>query len=345
MEEIKKYFTSKFEKTGIALTVSQLLAYAKDRKLVGVNRKNVSKFVSSYKHVAQFTPVKKVKTYQTVGVPRIGLFHIDYGEFHKNWAHFNQGCTGFMLAVENFTQRLFVIPCQGKGTEQWFKAVEAFVAKTQNVRIIYSDRDSVATSQSFRDKIVQKYNIKWYFLKKGNKAYLAECYIGFVKKKLSQALQMKGGQNWTQFVPSLMKEYNTQKIEGTSYRRQAVGPENFLHFLSQRLKTDDPELTFNQFKAGPFISKIWNSKVFQFKVGQKVLLARRANWKDAEEKSGVFTKASTVGGFGKKVYTISARQLRGTKKSVPTFVAVYALEQFGPSLHFYAEDLKAVDDI
>ena len=343
MEQVKKYFDKKFEKTGIALTNTQLYNYAKENKLKDVTKKSVSNFLNKQEHVSHFSPTKKVKVFQTIGVPRIGLYHLDYGEFHKSWSGSNAGNTGFLVAVENFTNRLFVIPCRGKDTKQWLNAVEKFVELTRVVRTIFTDRDSVATSRQFRTRIAKEYNISWYFLKKGNKSYLAERYIGFAKQKLSQALLKKGGKNWIRFVPDLCKEYNTVKIPGTSYRRQAVSKENFNHFLGQLLKTDDPELTFNSFKAGPFANKKWNKKIFKFDLGQKVLLGRKANWKEAEEKAGIFKKASVVGGYGAKKYTISGRQLRGTKKKKPTFVAVYALQEFGSSLHFYTEELKAAE--
>jgi hypothetical protein len=176
-------------------------------------------------------------------------------------------------------------------------------------------------------------------LKKGHKAFLAERYIGFVKTKLSQALAHKGGKNWVQFVEPLVKEYNSEKIEGTSYKRSTISRENFSHFLSQLLKLEQPELTFNGFKAGPFQTDEWNRKIFKFDLGQRVLLARRANWKETEEKLTAFTKISSVGGFGKTVFTISGRQLR-RNKSLKTFVPVYSLQELGPSLHFYANELK-----
>ncbi len=339
MEEVETYFKKKLDKTGVALTVSQLLSFAKDKKLSGVSRKSISDFLATQKSIAQFSPAPKTKFYQSQSVLRPGVFHIDFGEFHKPWAGSNKGHTGFMVAVENFTNRLFVTPCKAKGTQEWFKAIDNFVQLSQQVRTVYSDRDSVATSPAFRDKLYKDYGIKWYFLKKGHKAFLAERYIGFVKTKLSQALQHKGGKNWIKFVEPIVTEYNKEKIGGTSYKRGSISRENFSHFLSQLLNVEQPELTFNGFKAGPFQSEEWNKKIFKFSLGQRVLLARRANWKETEEKLTAFTKISSVGGFGKTVYTISGRQLR-SNKALKVFVPVYSLQELGPSLHFYSNELK-----
>ena len=339
MEEVETHFKKKIDKTGIALTISQLLSFAKEKKLSGVTRAKVATFLSSQKAVAQFSPAPKTKAYQSQSVIRPGVFHIDFGEFNKKWASQNSGHTGFLVAVENFTNRLFVSPCKDKGTAEWYKAIANFVQLSLQVRTIYSDRDSVATSPSFREQLFKDYGINWYFLKKGHKAFLAKRYIGFVKTKLSQALLHKGGKNWIQFVGPLVEEYNSEKIAGTSYKRQAISRENFDHFLTQLLKTEQPELNFNGFKAGPFESQDWNKKIFKFDLGQRVLLARKANWKDAEEKWTTFTKVSTQGGFGSKVYTVSGRQLRATK-NFKQFVPVYSLAELGPSLHFYSTELK-----
>ena len=340
MELVEKHFKTKFDDTGVALTVSQLLAFAKEKRLTGVSRKSVGDFLSKQKDLAQFAPAKKTKVYQSASVLRPGLFHIDFGEFHKNWASLNSGHTGFLVAVENFTNKLFVSPCKNKGTAEWFKAILSFVESSLQVRTIFSDRDSVATSLNFRDRIEKDFGVKWYFLKKGHKAYLAERYIGFVKTKLSQALLHKGEKNWVQFVQPLVEEYNREKIAGTSYRRQAINRGTFNHFLSQLWKSEEPELKFNGFKAGPFASADWNRKIFKFDLGQKVLLARRANWKEADEKLKTFTKISSEGGFGPTPYTISGRQLRSSK-NYKHFVPVYSLDELGPSLHFYTSELKA----
>lgn len=339
MEALEAHFKSKLDKTGIALTVSQLLAHAREKKLPGVTRAKVSAFVSAHPAVAQFSPAAKTKVYQSRSVARPGVFHIDFGEFRKSWSGANGGCTGFLVAVENFTNRLFVSPCKDKGTAEWYKAISEFVAASLEVRTIYSDRDSVATSPAFRDRLAADYGISWHFLRKGNKAFLAERYIGFVKTKLSQALLHRGGKNWVQFVEPLVREYNAEKIAGTSYRRRSITRSRFGHFLSQLFKTEQPELLFNGFKAGPFENPDWNRRLFKFELGQRVLLARKANWKDAEQKLTTFSKISSVGGFGSAVYTVSGRQLRASA-GFKQFVPVYSLAELGPSLHFYANELK-----
>lgn len=359
LDTMKKAFVGELDKHGLALTQPQLKHLAREKRLNRLSSKEwreLAEFASRHPSLAKFSPARHPKNYQTIGVLRPGVYFIDYGEFYKSRARpHNDGATGFLVAVENVTNRLFVKPCRGKGTDSWLEAVRDFVELTRNVRTIFSDRDAVATSPKFRDEIMERYGVKWYFLKKGSKSYLAERYIGFVKQKLSQALnhaEKRNGdgrsvKNWIQFVERLVQQYNRQKIEGTSYSRQSIEASNFSHFLSQLLggSVDEPELEFNASKAGPFATEAWNRRIFRFGLGDKVLLARKANWKrregDTDQGAGVFLKASTVGGFGDRVFTVSGRQLRKTKH-FKSYVPVYSLAEMGPSLHFYQRELKAV---
>lgn len=338
MEELKKYYFKRLDGDGLSLSARQLLQHAQSKKW-GLSKKSIEDFLSGLKHRTPFLRRDRVKHFQTVGAPKSGMFHIDYGEFHKTWAGSNGGNTGFLVAVENFTNRLFVQPCRGKGTSEWLKAVKTFVELSREVRLIFSDRDSVATSTKFRQEIVDKYGIEWNFLKKGNKSYLAERYIGLVKTRLSQTLLHRGGKRWIDLVEPLVTEYNREKIEGTSYSRQSINKTNFLHFLSQLLKIEDPELQFNGAKLGQFEQESWNKKIFQFELGQSVVVSRPANWKFGEDKLSQFGKISMLGGFGTKKCTVSGRQLR-MNKAQNRYVAVYSLAEFGPSMHFYSKELK-----
>lgn len=352
---LEKIFNQKKDKSGIILTANQLYQYAKKQNKL-ISKNTVSNYLKSKQITARFsTPAKRPKAFQTISYPRIGLYFLDYAEFRKDLAFHNKQNTGFLLAVENLTNRLFVYPCKGKSSEEWEKAVSSFVEIVQNVSVIYTDRDAVATSSKFQKKISDLYNIRWYFMVKGSKSYLAERYIRFVKEKLSQALIVKQSKNWIQFVQPIVDEYNKEKIEHTSYSRGSISADNFNHFLSQRLQlhkntsfakqylphfklSDDPTLLFNSSRIySSFLSKDWNNSIFTFAPGDKVLLARRSDWND--KTTGVFFKASRWGTFSSDVYTVSSRQLRATKY-FKGYVPVYTLQEIGPDRTFYASELK-----
>lgn len=356
MDEIKALFLKKYHKTGVALTASQLLAYARQAKLASSTsdsalKRSIHQFLRQ--EVPELGPFaranKRSKHFQTVGVSKPGVYFIDYAEFHKSWAGSNNRATGFLLAVENLTNKLFVLPSQGKDTRQWLDSIAKFIELTRDVQVIYSDRDSVAHSPKFKDEIASRYGLNWYFLRKGNKSFLAERYIGFVKTKLSQALAShvvvdnKDNKRWVDFVPAICKEYNNATIEGTRFKRGTITKANFDSFVGQLFNTEDPSLErYNSFKAGPFVTSRWNRACFKYNLGDKVLVSRASNWKDRHEHGTGFRKVTHEGGFGKKVYTISGRQLRATR-SFDRFVPVYALSEFGDSyFHFYEHELSKV---
>jgi hypothetical protein len=150
METLETYFKNKFKKRESRLQV------AKEKKLKGITQAKIYAFLSLQVNVGRFAPVRKTLTYQSSGVVRRGVYHLDYGEFHANWAASNKGCTGFLVAVENFTNQLFVLPAKGKGTPEWLKAIKTFVEIRRDVRCIFLDCNSVATSLNFRDQIYNK---------------------------------------------------------------------------------------------------------------------------------------------------------------------------------------------
>lgn len=357
MEKIREHFFATRDKTGVSLDGNQLVAWARSRGLLKtVSRADVLRFLRESAQVNQgaFAKPHPVKDYQTVSPLRPGVFFIDYGEFHKSWSGSNGGATGFLVAVENVTCRLFVLPTRGKGTAQWLESIERFVELSRQVSVIYSDRDTVAQSARFRTQLMNRFGIRWHFLRSRHKSFLAERFIGYVKKKLSQALehaQRRAGpsrtvKRWIDYVEPLTNIYNAQKIEGTNYRRRTVSRENFNDLLTQIFDNDkNYDLRFNAFSVGDFSQRPeWNKKIFKFSLGDKVRVNRRADWADPENRLG-FVKASTRGSFGRNIYTIAGRQLRWNK-NYNKLIPVYALDGLPPGagFTFYEADLVRVTE-
>ena len=362
---VKKLFLNKLRKTGVALTASQLVDAARQRNLPPPRLAEAYRFIrEDVPELAGFAGGRtkpKTSHFQTIGVSKPGVFFIDYGEFKKNWKGHNNGCTGFLLAVENLTNRLFVEPTRGKDTRQWTESIAKFLEIADGVKLVYSDRDSVAQSRSFREKIQEKYNIKWNFLAKDNKSYLAETYIGFVKRKLAQGLRVaeqnkkKDSKRWIDLVRPICEAYNNQRVPGTKFRRGGIHDGNFDSFVGQLFKESvDPSLSrYNSFKAGPFNTDAWNRAVFKFNIGERVLLVKSAIWKkearvdvgddgSSKQKPGVFAKASSEGAFSKKTYTIAGRQLRANR-DYKLMIPVYSLAELGARhFNFYEPQMRKV---
>ena len=346
MEDVKNHFRKTQEQTGIALDGRQLLAWS--RANVKTKKVQASQIYAFLRQEAgSFARPSPVKTYQTVSPLRPGVYFIDYGEFHKSWSGSNDGATGFLVAVENVSCRLFVLPTRGKDTKQWLQSIERFVELSRQVAVIYSDRDSVATSSSFRTDLSKRFGIRWHFLKSRHKSFLAERFVGYVKTKLSRALERaserKGRpvKRWVDYVAPLLEIYNSQKIGSTTYKRKAVSRENFNDLLRQIFGNDRHyDLRFNSYSVGEFQHKPeWNRRVFKYSLGERVRVNRRADWSDPENRLG-FVKPSSRGSYGKKTYPIVGRQLR-SDKSYTTLVPVYSLGETPPGsgYTFYESDL------
>ena len=313
-ELLLKEYNDAVEKKGFPPTLNQMVALA-DKKKLGIPKKRIAELYRKFGIVAKYSEFRRPKKFQTLGDLRYGDWFIDYAEFRKDLAGSNSGRKGFLVAAENLTNRLFVKPTKAKATQDWETAIEEFLDLHGGVRVIRTDRDSVATSLAFRERIEKKFGIRWMFLVKGSKSYLAERYIRFMKTALSKMQTLRQTKNWIQFVDPIVAAYNEEKIVGTSYRRNRVTKENFLDFAGQVLKMKDPELAFNSCRVGPFAQDSINKRIFKYKVGDRVLLAVEADWK--KKRSG-FYKKSVEGGFTrssveKKRFTVSGRQLKITK--------------------------------
>ena len=352
MDRLRRHYLDTLNKKGVALTGSQLLDWARFRRLKKIYPADVYKFLreSVPSDLGAFARRSRIRHYQTLSPSKPGVYFIDYGEFHKSWSGSNNGATGFLVAVENLSLRLFVLPTRGKDTKQWLNSIARFVELSRQVSTIYSDRDSVAASRSFRTRLMSTYRIRWYFLRSRHKSYLAERLIGLVKTKLSQALahdsaKRRGGKRtkrWIDFVQPFVDEYNAQRVSGTGYRRRAISRENYGDFLKQ-LFGDDPnyDLRFNSFSVGEFQHHPrWNSRVFKFNLGDRVRVSRKVDWADADNRNAAFKKSTMHGGYGTKLYTVVGRQLRANKKH-DRYVAVYALDGMpgDPAFTFYVQDL------
>lgn len=282
----------------------------------------------------QYSTPKRVrpKYFQTISVIKLGMWHIDYADFHRAWSEENDGKTGFILAVENFTNKLFVDPCRGTHTAVWLSAIKKLLKKYPNISSFYSDPDPVATSPKFRKLIHDKYNIRWLFLRKNNKSFLAERYIGLVKLQISMSLASsfkKDGisRRWIDLVQPLVDRYNQLTIPHTTFRRCDVNQSNFDKFLQQFTGLKQPDMQFYLSHAGPFKNQHWNRLFFKFDLGQKVMINPDANYHLIKGKRFNWKK-SIKGFYDTKIFTISGRQLRRTDMKKNTLVPVYALAEF-----------------
>lgn len=300
-----------------------------------ISLKNVKQFLDEKKPIIQYETPRRIrpKQFQTIPIIKLGVYHADHSFFHPNLAQFNDGHTGFMVFVENFTNRLFVHPSRLSDKVGWTNAVEAFMRQVDHVSIIYSDCDPVpGKSRTWREQVTQKYGFTWRFVRRPPKAFLAERFVGYVKQKLSASLLSESERKkepalrWVDMVKPLWQNYNKQKILHTSFRRDQVTPNNFETFLSQLKKDAEPEMNFHMSRAGPFSIERWNRRLFKFDLNQRVYILKKIDWTVFHGKRK-FLKGTQDGTWElTKTFTISGRQLRASKNG--DLIPVYALKEF-----------------
>lgn len=341
LDEAVQYFQQ--QNNGIVPSRRQLLTTALELK----KRKRLRRISITAKDVAhyylqggpdefvRFTAPRRIrpKFFQTLPVMKLGMWHIDYADYQKNWADHNDGKSGFILAVENFTNKLFVHPCAGTNTAVWLQAIKKLISKFPHINSFYSDPDPVATSPKFKKLIHTKYNIRWLYLRKTVKSFLAERYIGLIKQRLSLTMALNSVRNnrimirWIDLIDPIVNAYNNEIIPNTTFRRREITEKNFDKFLQQLTGEKQPDMNYYLSRAGPFKNEEWNKKIFKFNLGQKVFINPKANYHLIKGKRFVW-KESIKGNFDTKKFTISGRQLRATKQKKNTLVPVYSLLEF-----------------
>jgi hypothetical protein len=128
--------------------------------------------------------------------------------------------------------------------------------------------------------------------------------IRYVKDHLSQGCRANGDKRWLRLLPAVCQNYNDQPVTGTNVKRKTVNQFNYISLLEQLRKSTSPTMLFNIAHTTTYPQPL-EPLVFRFKVGEKVLLARRSDY--TVKNFSTFEKPSHVGAFGPEVYTVVGR--------------------------------------
>lgn len=301
--------------TGQVPNASRLVSlYFKSFPQAGRIKTLVRDWHARHGNVAKFKRQEKPPHFQTIGVPRLGTWFIDYADFMPTLKGYNDRYNGFLLAVEHTTQKLFVFPVRNKSAISWALALRFLVGDPNNVvSLLISDRDSVATSAKFIREMRTKYHVRWFHLVKLSKSWLAEIHIRYMKRKLAQTMQQLNTKRWIDLVPQIVQHHNFKPIGRTKYHRSSVTNANFQDFMAQLTGKPHPDLLYASYRLPPFSNATWNKRLFKFAIGDKVHVSFKADWRHATTEShSAFAKPSVKGSFSPKIYTISGRELRKT---------------------------------
>lgn len=317
MEAVRKRFRSQLSK-GEFMTNADLEKYARSRK-VQATPKQLKKVRRELLASALFTPRRQrpVAYMSTPQIPKLGLVAIDFAYYQKAHARANDGFVGFLVGVQLVTGRRHCVPFKDRGTESFERAMEQFLEGNvfPAVTTILSDRETAVWSSNFRKKMKEKYGLRFYFLQRFSKSAHAERAIRDMKEKLSASLLAKGGHRWIDLLEPVQRQYNRQKVEGTHFRRTEVDDGNFGEFISEKAKVEDASMLHNTASTDirAFDSDEWKRLLFRFRIGQTVLLSKRAFPK-------TFEKPSEGGGYYKEPFKIvraALRTMRGGNVLIP----------------------------
>ena len=313
MELLKDYFYKKAKKGEVA-EVRELVRYSLSKNL-GLSRSAISKWLRAQPVSVRFgLRNKKEKAHVGTKYPKLGVYQLDYGSFRKRDVVANGQKNEFILAVEQVTHKLIVLPTTSKST-RWWRAAVKLIRDTFSTGVtkLFTDRDAVVTSPAFQASLKKDFGVTVRYLKNRSKAFLAERYIRKVKRELNKSCFAASSRRWTDFVGRVVRRHNNQFIKGTRFKRTQVHEKNFLQFLAQYFNSDSVHNTLSTVPARPsFLNEKLNKQIFKFRPGDTVVLARSADWTEARS---LFDKTSSTGSYGSKVYTVRKRELHPSKKS------------------------------
>jgi hypothetical protein len=190
-----------------------------------------------------------------------------------------------------------------------------------SVRVVLSDRESALHSARFIERLRTELGINAQFLQVKNKAYAAELALRWMKVRLTRAMIAKGTRCWTALVDPIVRSHNVERVPGTRYRRVDVNNNSWLEVAAQKLEADsrrggggpmeDVTTAFNTGTTSESqIPEAWRKRLFKFRVGDRVLLSRRSDYRETNK---TFPKPSVEGAFGSDTYTVIGAYLRNTR--------------------------------
>jgi hypothetical protein len=291
----------------------------------GINvRKSFLKVVPNF--FPKMLPFKEIhknrENYQTAFLSSFGTVQADLGFFPNKIARFNKEKAAFFLAVECSTTKLFAIPISNKSMTSLKNAIDKMIELKYfpGLKTIVMDREAGILSEQMRKFLTEKYGIRVWYMKRRNKAYLAERYIKYVKTYLSKLMAIKNSKKWIDKLEPAINYINTLKSPGTSFPRNEVNQKNFNAFLKEKYNVAFPSLMKNL--ADTHVSKLLyerrergGKKVFKFNLGDIIIISKKGQGKLINS----FKKPSIEGEFDKKPFKIIGRELRFGKKlqSIP----------------------------
>ena len=302
-------------------TENDLIRAAKRAGVRPPNRKVLSQYRLYYAHLANLASKRPTpREFATIAIPTLGVVFIDLAFIYPQWKGYNQGCGGFLVAVEASTQQLAAFPMKGKTSDDWRQAVLQVLDESviPSVKTFVCDREPAVFSKHFRTRLRNERGVEITFLTRRHKSYRAESMIRWVKVALARTVAQRKANDdpnyrrWVETLPNVVKSFNNRKAHDTSFRRADIRTNNYHEYINELFQTSDATLLFNSgnLNADRLFSTKWLQKLFKFDVGDEVLVHRNATRQHGE----VFAKASVRGSFLDAPARVVSRWLKRSLK-------------------------------
>jgi hypothetical protein len=331
---------------GIPLSVPDLRAFAKTRKIAGVTTATLESLKSLWEVTAVHAEKRARKGFAGALVPKLGCIFVDMAEYKKNLKVANRQRCFLLVGSDALSEKLSCVPLANKKQESWEAGIRYMVDHVYPVvTTIVCDRDVSVTGELFQARLKREMGIDFYHLRVRSKSWKSERGIRFLKRSISVGLGMnaRGDNNWLKLVEPILTNFNSKFVKGTKIRRDAVSKDNVMELLAQKYKTREFGVYFNHSVVSVFSAKMSRGLGFKFSPGQKVLLTRASTYESGESKAkGAFEKPSVEGTFGRTVYTIDRAVLKTNEARY--YVMCYYLNKLdGTKLQglYYAHELQA----
>lgn len=292
--KILKYIQKKIKNENYVPNYDELYRYLKINKINLGSYKNTIKSLQTVRNnifeIAIFSTLVPVKYHQTITIPKIGLLAIDFCFYKQDLKWHNKNYIGFLMVVGVNTKKFWAVPMKSRKMHEFETALEEICLGNvfPSITNVISDRESAIFSQKFQAKMKKKYNIKFQFLHRMNKAYPAENAIRHVKEHLSILLDSKDSKRWIDLLPTVINSHNTKELNNTKYTPNKIDDTNFLDYLSKSKKikylkrkkkrvkrVKDITMLFNtnSYSFDNLPKGKWRKKTFKFDIGDKVLIS------------------------------------------------------------------------
>ena len=244
----KLYRTAKSD--GRHISRGQIVKWLQKQRIYTTNRRAITKF----------------KRQKTIIPFAHYMYDIDSG-YLDAFKEQNDGVPFFVLAIDNFTRRVFTRPVKQLTGQHIKKALESILKESgQLPMIIRSDKGTEYVNATVKGFLKRK-GIKKIVTQNSTKAAFAERAIYTIKRRLLQAMLAKKTKRWLELLPKITQSYNNSYHRSIGMKPNEVRPEDNATIWNRMVL---PKSVKPKKKASGAIA---TKPSFRFKVGDTVKIA------------------------------------------------------------------------